>query len=57
MGELVVLKVGWCHDEALHEADGLRAWDGQGTVRLYDYVVRASGCFLEFGSRIENSDR
>ncbi len=38
-GELVALKVGWGHDEALHEADGLRAWDGRGTVRLYDSVV------------------
>ncbi|MGH9306692.1 MAG: aminoglycoside phosphotransferase family protein [Acidimicrobiales bacterium] len=48
-GELVVLKVGWCHDEALHEADGLRAWDGQGTVRLYDSVVigAASALLLE----------
>jgi streptomycin 6-kinase len=35
-GERVVLKVGWRHDEALHEADGLRAWDGHGTVRLLD---------------------
>jgi streptomycin 6-kinase len=35
-GERVVLKVGWRHDEALDEADGLRAWDGRGTVRLLD---------------------
>jgi streptomycin 6-kinase len=33
-GERVVLKLGWTHEEALHEADGLRAWDGDGTVRL-----------------------
>ncbi|MEV6490989.1 aminoglycoside phosphotransferase family protein [Actinoplanes sp. NPDC051633] len=33
-GDGRVLKVGWLHDEALHEADGLRAWDGRGTVRL-----------------------
>jgi streptomycin 6-kinase len=33
-GDRVVLKVGWWHDEAVHEADGLRAWDGQGAVRL-----------------------
>lgn len=38
-GERVVLKAGWAHDEALHEADGLRAWDGRGTVRLIDSVV------------------
>jgi streptomycin 6-kinase len=30
----VVLKVGWRHPEAEHEADGLRFWNGQGTVRL-----------------------
>lgn len=35
-GALVVLKVGWRHDEALHEADGLRAWSGAGAVRLLD---------------------
>jgi streptomycin 6-kinase len=33
-GEPAVLKVGWAHDEAEHEADGLRAWDGRGAVRL-----------------------
>jgi len=29
-----VLKVGWRHPEAEHEADGLRAWAGRGAVRL-----------------------
>jgi streptomycin 6-kinase len=38
-GERVVLKVAWRHDEALHEADGLRAWAGGGAVHLYDAVV------------------
>jgi streptomycin 6-kinase len=33
-GERVVLKAGWLHEEALHEADGLRVWAGHGTVRL-----------------------
>lgn len=33
-GDRVVLKVGWWHDEAVHEAEGLRAWDGHGAVRL-----------------------
>jgi streptomycin 6-kinase len=33
-GEQAVLKVGFVHDESEHEADGLRAWDGRGTVRL-----------------------
>lgn len=38
-GEHLVLKVAWCHDEALHEADALRAWDGDGSVRLVDSVM------------------
>ena len=40
-GRDAVLKVGWTHDEALHEADGLRFWAGDGTVRLY--ASRADG--------------
>lgn len=35
-GRDLVLKVGWRHPEALHEAAGLRVWDGRGTVRLHD---------------------
>jgi streptomycin 6-kinase len=31
----LVLKVAWRHTEAMHEADGLREWDGQGAVRIY----------------------
>ena len=31
----LVLKIGWRHYEAEHEADGLRVWDGQGAVRLH----------------------
>jgi streptomycin 6-kinase len=34
-GTELVLKVAWRHSEALHEADGLRAWAGRGAVRLY----------------------
>src|SRR5437773_1069880 len=34
-GTEMVLKVGWRHSEALHEAAGLRAWDGRGAVRLH----------------------
>jgi streptomycin 6-kinase len=30
-----VLKVGWRHPEAEHEADGLQAWAGHGAVRVY----------------------
>jgi len=38
-GERVVLKLGWTHEEALHEADGLRLWDANGTVGLIDSCV------------------
>lgn len=31
----VVLKVGWSHTEAAHEAEGLRFWDGQGAVLVH----------------------
>lgn len=34
-GEQLVLKVGWRHREAEHEADGLRQWDGHGAVRCF----------------------
>jgi streptomycin 6-kinase len=33
-GDDVVLKLAWRHPEAAHEADGLREWNGDGTVRL-----------------------
>ncbi len=38
-GTQVVLKVSWRHDEALHEPDGLRAWNGDGAVRLLDSLA------------------
>jgi streptomycin 6-kinase len=31
----LVLKVGWRHSEARHEAEGLRVWGGDGTVQLH----------------------
>jgi streptomycin 6-kinase len=34
-GHELVLKVGWRHREAEHEAEGLRHWDGNGTVRCF----------------------
>jgi streptomycin 6-kinase len=34
-GEELVLKVGWRHREAEHEADALRFWDGDGAVRCF----------------------
>ncbi len=41
VGERLVLKIGWPHDEALHEADGLRAWNGDGVVCVLDSLVIA----------------
>jgi streptomycin 6-kinase len=48
-GRDLVLKVGWWHNEAAHEADGLRAWQGRGAVRLHDAHVgdRTSALLLE----------
>jgi streptomycin 6-kinase len=34
--ESLVLKVGWSHSEAAHEADALRVWNGNGAVRLHE---------------------
>jgi streptomycin 6-kinase len=34
-GEGLVLKVGWAHSEARHEADALRLWGGGGAVILH----------------------
>jgi streptomycin 6-kinase len=31
----LVVKIAWRHPEAAHEAEGLRIWDGNGTVRLH----------------------
>ena len=38
-GARLVLKAGWRHDEAASEFDGLRAWDGSGTVLAHDCRV------------------
>lgn len=38
-GRLLVLKLGWRHREADHEADGLRLWDGNGVVHLYEATL------------------
>lgn len=38
-GRDLVLKVGWWHRRAAHEADGLRAWQGRGAIRLGDAHV------------------
>jgi streptomycin 6-kinase len=48
-GQDVVLKVGWPHPEARHEADGLRTWGGAGAVRLYraEELAQATVLLLE----------
>jgi streptomycin 6-kinase len=38
-GRELVLKVGWWHTEAAHEADGLRLWNGDGAVLLHGQHV------------------
>lgn len=46
-GEALVLKVGWLHDEAISEADGLRTWAGRGAVLLHhDHVAGTSSALL-----------
>ncbi len=34
-GRQLVLKAGWLHAEAMHEADALRCWDRRGAVAVY----------------------
>jgi streptomycin 6-kinase len=45
-GRDLVLKLAWRHDEALHEAEGLRAWDGDGAVRLQEHAVHDATAVL-----------
>ena len=46
-GEPAALKVGWPHPEAEHEHLALRAWSGNGTVRLLRADPRRSALLLE----------
>jgi streptomycin 6-kinase len=48
-GRDLVLKVGWWHEEAAHEAEGLRVWHGHGAVLLHDAHVteQTSALLLE----------
>lgn len=48
-GVEMVMKVGWRHPEALHEAEGFRAWAGQGAVQLFaaEEVGDTVGLLLE----------
>jgi streptomycin 6-kinase len=45
-GRDLVLKLAWRHDEALHEAEGLAAWDGDGAVRLREHAVHDATAVL-----------
>jgi streptomycin 6-kinase len=42
----VVLKVGWLHSEAVHEAAALRLWDGDGAVTLLAEHTDGQTCAL-----------
>jgi streptomycin 6-kinase len=48
-GERLVLKVAWAHEESMHEAAGLRVWDGAGAVRLRaeHHYAHSSAMLLE----------
>jgi len=38
-GRRLVLKAGWRHEEAEHEAAALRAWNGRGAVRVFRWLL------------------
>jgi streptomycin 6-kinase len=46
-GEETVLKICFPHRESEHEADALRAWDGNGAVRLLDHDPERWALLLE----------
>ena len=48
-GADLVVKVAWRHPESLHEAEGLRAWNGDGAVRLHavEELTEATALLLE----------
>ena len=59
-GTAVVLKLGWLHEESLHEVDALALWGGDGAVRLLDAELQehTSVMLLEAcrpGTRLEDS--
>jgi streptomycin 6-kinase len=45
--EHVVLKVQWPHEESAYEAEALRAWDGDGAVKLLAYDENRHALLLE----------
>ena len=46
-GARFVLKVQWPHDEAAHEAEALKTWNGNGAVRLIDHDAASHALLLE----------
>jgi streptomycin 6-kinase len=48
-GAELVLKLTWRHPEAMHEADGLAVWAGNGTVRLHavEHFTETTALLLE----------
>jgi len=46
-GARFVLKVQWPHDEAAHEAEALKTWNGDGAVRLIDHDGERRALLLE----------
>ena len=46
-GNPAALKIAWPHREATHEAEALRAWDGDGAVRLLEHDAGSSAMLLE----------
>lgn len=46
-GTRAVLKLGMPHMEAMHEIQGLRFWDGDPTVRVFEYDVELNAMLLE----------
>ncbi len=50
-GTSAVLKLGMPHMEGEHEANGLRFWDGDPTVRLLDADAEVGAMLLDIASR------
>ena len=46
-GSPAVLKIGLPHMESIHEADGLRCWNGDGTVRLFEADEKSGAVLIE----------
>ena len=59
MGETVVLKVQWPHEECRYEVDALKLWDGDGAVNLLESNQKHHAMLLEHcdpGTHLSNND-